>query len=144
MERLRSRNVLRTSALAVSMLFGAAACANYSGNGNEFVVRGEITEVGEQSLAADIYEIEETHGEADGWFEDGTSHRIHDNCDCHGAWSGRKTYGVVLDNAGEEIDISELQEGQCVEFTGKIRSNKEGKSHSDRPVFDTAQIVPCG
>lgn len=116
--------------------------ANYSGEGNEFEVKGVVTDPGEQSLKVRIYEIDETHGQANGWFEIGNVHQIHDNCDCHGAWSGRKTYGTVYDG-GMIIEPSEVLLGSCVDLVGKIRANQEGKYTSDRPVFDTAQIIPC-
>lgn len=143
MERLKNRNILRATACALALGFAAVGCANYSGNGNEFTVKGRVTDPGKQSLQVDIYEISETNGDADGWFEDGVSHRIHDNCDCHGTWSGRKQYGRVISNEGRQITPSEVSVGSCVEFEGKIRSDNEGKTYTDRPVYDTATVIAC-
>ena len=137
-------NVLKTVALTGALGAFAIGCANPSGEGNEFVVTGEVTHVGTQSIGADIFEIDETNGDANGWFEDGTYHVIHDNCDCHGFWSGRKQYGHVENFDGETIDISEVVVGECIEFTGKIRSDNDGKYTSERPVYEVAQVVPCG
>ncbi len=137
-------NTLRATALAVLLGVAAMGCANYSGDGNEFEVEGKVTKASEQSLTVDIYEIGETHGDANGWFEDGVSHKIHDNCECHGAWSGRKQYGEVRDYEGGVINPDEVAVGACVEVVGKIRSDKEGKSYTNRPVYDVAQLVPCG
>lgn len=138
------QNTLRTALLAAGLGLFAVGCANYSGDGNNFVVKGKVTDVGRQSIGVDIYDIEETHGDANGWFEDGVDHILHDNCDCHGFWNGRKKYGHVEDFDGNEIELSQVQEGSCVEFTGKIRSDQEGKTYDNRPVYDVAQIVPCG
>lgn len=143
MERLKNKNILRATACALALGIAAVGCANYSGNGNEFTVKGRVTDPGKQSLKVDIYEIDQTSGRANGWFEDGVSHRIHDNCDCHGAWTGRKQYGHVISNEGQEISPAEVTVGSCVEFEGKIRSNQEGKTHNDRPVYDTATVIAC-
>lgn len=124
---------------------GAAltGCADYSGEGNKFVVGGQVTNAGEQSLQAEIYDIVSTHGRADGWFELGEKHRIHDNCNCHGAWNGNKQYGEVRDFDGNVIEPSAVPLGACVEFDGKIKSNQEGKTWDDRPVFEIAQEIHC-
>lgn len=143
MERQTNKNIIRTLACAVGLGFVAVGCANYSGSGNEFTVKGRVTGTGESSLEVDVYEIDQTSGRANGWFEDGVSHRLHDNCDCHGFWSGRKQYGQVISNEGRLISPSDVTIGSCVEFDGKIRSNQEGKSHDDRPVYDTATEIAC-
>ena len=141
----RRHNVLRATALASLVGLFAVGCSssNYSGEGNEFKVKGEVTYVGRQSIGADIYEIEETSGDANGWFEDGEYHVLHDNCDCHGFWNGRKQYGEVKNIEGSDTEIAEVIVGSCVEFTGKIRSDAEGKTYDDRPVYDLAQIIHC-
>lgn len=136
-------NRLRALALALGLGAVAVSCANYSGEGNEFSVSGQVTNAGKQSLKAEIYDIGVTHGDAHNWFEIGHEHRLHDNCDCHGTWTGRKQYGIVLDLKGGEIEPSQVAVGSCVEFTGKIRSDNEGKYHTDRPVYDIAQLVRC-
>lgn len=118
-------------------------CANYSGDGNEFVVRGTVTEAGNESLKARITQVSEANGDAAGWFGVGNEHRLHDNCDCHGTWHGRKQYGIVLNLSGLEIEPSEVDPGACMEFSGKIRSDREGKTYNERPVYDIAQQVSC-
>lgn len=116
---------------------------NYSGEGYEFVVEGQVTDPGKESLKAEIYEIRDVNGMADGWFSIGNTHQLHDNCDCHGMWRGEKQYGEVRTEDGEVIEPSDVAIGACVAFTGAIRANNEGKTWTERPVYEVAQIVPC-
>ena len=124
--------------------FALAGCgANYSGNGNEFVVDGKVTDPGHHSLKARIYMVEEANGEADDWFKPGTVHQIHDNCNCHGWDASNKRYGTVYGLNGQELNPSEVAIGACVEFEGKIRADQEGKVTEDRPVYDVAKVEQC-
>lgn len=131
--------------LSVAALSLAVACGpNYSGEGNEFTVDGTVTTAGHHSLTADIYSVKKEEGQAEGWFENGISHQIHDNCDCGGGfWNGHIEVGRVLDLQGQEISPFQVAVGACVEFEGKIRADQEGKTHEDRPVYDLAQEIPC-
>jgi hypothetical protein len=130
------------SAAGVGML-GLAGCANYSGNGNEFMVEGQVTDPGEHSLKARITTIEYEHGEAEGWFEVGHIHQLHDNCDCHGALSSNKRYGTVLSVEGYPIQPSDVSVGACIRFIGRIRADHEGKTYHNRPVYNEAQVEQC-
>lgn len=141
---------LKPRSLAMGMVLGlgglmTVGCTdpNYSGEGYEFVVEGQVTDPGNESLKAEIYEIRETNGMADGWFEIGNVHQLHDNCDCHGMWTGNKQYGEVRSQEGAMIEPSMVVIGACVEFTGAIRANNEGKTWTERPVYEIAQIIPC-
>ncbi len=131
--------VLGLSALAVSGCSGP----NYSGEGNEFVVRGKVTDTGKQSVRAKIYQIDSTDGDATDWFSVGETEHLHDNCDCHGFWKSRKKYGTITEAGLVEISPSDVAIGSCIVFTGKIRSNAEGKTYDDRPVYEMANIIPC-
>lgn len=140
---VRSRGV--QAALAGALALTLLGCGNTSasGEGDEFVVQGRVTDPGEKSLKAAIYEIGETHDAADGWFEIGKEHQIHDNCDCDGFWMNRKQFGEVIDANGKSITPSDVAVGSCVVFSGSIRKNQEGKYTDDRPVYVTAQVIPC-
>ncbi len=140
---VRSRSV--QAALAGALALTLLGCGNTSasGEGDEFVVQGRVTDPGEKSLKATIYEIDETHDAAEGWFEIGKEHQIHDNCDCDGTWSKRKQYGTAYDMNGKVIEPSNVAVGACVVFSGSIRKDQEGKYTDDRPVYVTAQVIPC-
>lgn len=131
--------------LVLGVLLTPCSEASYSGDGNEFTVLGKVTYVGRQSIGTDVYEVVETNGRARGWFDDGVYHVIHDNCDCKSSWAGhsRTKVGHVEGVDGEEISMDDLNVGLCMRFTGKIRSDKEGKTYNNRPVYDVAQIIPC-
>jgi hypothetical protein len=138
----RRNGAIVFSVAALSMV---TACGpNYSGEGNDFTVDGTVTTAGSRSLTADIYGIKKEEGQAKGWFEDGVSHQIHDNCDCDSDfWTSNIKVGRVLDLQGQEIEPFQVAVGACVEFEGKIRADQEGKYHHDRPVYDVAQEIPC-
>lgn len=140
-KRRRSRGVILLSMAA----FGLTACGpNYSGEGNDFRVDGRVTTAGHRSLTVDVYNIKKEEGEANGWFEDGVSHQIHDNCNCSSDfWTSNEKVGHVLNLQGEEVEPFQVPLGTCVEFEGKIRANQEGKYHHDRPVYELAQEIPC-
>lgn len=135
---------LAAAGLGMAALLSGCSDASYSGESHEFQVRGKVTDAGDESLKVEVYQINSAAGKADGWFTVDQEHRLHDNCNCHGAWTGNKQYGQVLDVHKREIEPSEVDEGACVEFDGKIRSNQSGKTYQDRPVYDTAQIITCG
>lgn len=139
-----SRHYMYFAVPAGVLAFIGAGCGpNYSGNGNEFVVHGQVTDPGHHSLKARILEIDEAFGEADGWFKIGKVHQLHDNCDCHGFFDTNHRYGEVYDTYEQPISPSDVSVGACVKFVGKIRSNAEGKSWDDRPVYDTAEVEDC-
>lgn len=133
---------------AVAGIVALSGCSNYSGEGNEFVVVGQVTDPGEESLKADITKIIETNGDADGWFKIGHEHQLHDNCDCDdGFFRSNITVGKVLDFSGAEIEPDSVLEGACIVFEGTIRddltSNGKTSYGKPRPVYNTAQIVEC-
>ena len=129
--------------ISLALLTGCGTGPNYSGDGNDFMVDGKVDHAGKQSLTVRVYDVEEDRGRANGWFDDDGLHQIHDNCNCHGVWNGNKKYGHVLSLSGAEISPSDVPEGACVAFTGKIRSNHVGKTWDDRPVYDLAKVVLC-
>lgn len=122
------------------VVFLALIVSACSAEGDEFSVHMRSTDIGKQSIKGEITEIDYDHD----WFTLGNVHQIHDNCDCHGTWNGHKKYGTVLDHDGEEIQLDDLEVGQCLHLTGRIRADQEGKYYYDRPVYDTAQREPCG
>jgi len=142
-EQLKSRAYYLLALPAGALALSGCAGPNYSGNGNEFIVHGKVTDPGKHSIKARIYEVDEAYGEADGWFKPDTVHQLHDNCDCHGFWSSNKKYGVVYSNNGYEISPNYVAVGACVRFEGKMRANQEGKMTEDRPVYDNAQVETC-
>ena len=142
----KSRKLRRTAlgALGATGLLLLSGCTsrNFSGEGNEFVVDGKVRHGGDQSITIDVYSILKEEGDAKGWFEDGDKHQVHDNCKCGGGWDTEKTYGKVYNAENVEIEPSELREGQCVELTGSIHDT-HGKYNDPRPVYDTAEVIPC-
>jgi hypothetical protein len=142
-EKLKRSKLPPLLAIPAGAMALAGCGANYSGEGNEFIIHGKVTDPGKHSLKANIYEIDIADGEADGWFKIGTKHQIHDNCDCHGFWSSNKKYGVVYNLQGYETSPSQVAVGACVRFDGKIRADQEGKTTDDRPVYDVAQVEEC-
>lgn len=141
-----TRKWLLVVGLVLTSILGACGewTADYTGEGNRFTVEMSIVEVGSQSVRGEILRIDEANGRADGWFKIDNTHRIHDNCDCHGFWRSRKKYGRVFDNSGQEITLDDLTGNECLRLEGRIRSNSEGKTWDDRPVFDNATVQPCG
>lgn len=145
MERLRIFE-RRPVQAALGILMGATALSacgqyNYSGEGNEFSVTGVVLDAGDQSLKIDVEEVDYVNGWSKGWMDDMDGHRVHDNCDCHGTWTGRKQYGEVYDLDGEVIEPSEVAVGACVHMVGAIRTDSDGKTSHRRPVYETAQIL---
>ncbi len=143
LEKLSKRRIPLVSALAAGGLMLAACGPNYSGDGNDFVVQGKVTDPGAHSLKARIFEVDDADGSADGWFHVGTVHQLHDNCNCHGWLSSNKRYGEVLNVHGDQISPTDVAVGACVIFTGKIRANQVGKNYKNRPVYETAQVEQC-
>jgi hypothetical protein len=145
MEKFNPKNLRRGlvgCGLTALLLTGCGAY-NYSGNGNEFTVTGEVTDPGDESLKVRIHEVVDADGKAKGWFKPEHVHQIHDNCDCHGTWHGRKQYGEVHDVDGSVIEPAHVAVGACVVVEGKIRTDQDGKYTSTRPVYDVAQLVDC-
>jgi hypothetical protein len=145
MEKLRNNGNRKLAALGVATI-SLAGCAypNYSGEGNEFTITARVSDGREQSLKVLPGRIIEAHGAAEDWFHIGEEHQIHDNCDCDDDGSNRKTYGVVLDKNGNAMEPDDVLDDTCVLIEGKIRDDKEGKTHNERPVFDKVQIIECG
>lgn len=134
---------LRSVALVSALALGAVGCYNYSGEGNEFTVYGEVTDPGEESLKVRVTGIEEANGEADGWFKIGAEHQLHDNCNCHGAFKANEQTGFVYDGNEAVIEPSSVMAGKCVVVTGAIRNHKVGKYTHERPVYETVYVSPC-
>jgi len=130
-------------AIPVGALALAGCGPNYSGNGNEFVVQGKVTDPGKHSLKAEILEVDKASGQATHWFKINHIHQLHDNCDCHGWGHSNKRYGHVYDLQNYEISSSEVAIGACVRFEGKIKADSNGKTSEDRPVYDVAQVEDC-
>jgi hypothetical protein len=103
---IRGRIHWQAAALAVSIAL--VGCADYSGEGDEFRVRGEVVEAGDESLKVRISGIDYTYGRAEDWFELDAVHQLHDNCECHGFWSGKRTYGIVYDENNDIIEPDEV------------------------------------
>lgn len=128
--------------LAVSFVV-LAACANTSGEGNEFVVTGTITALGDQSITIDDVTVREALGEATDWFIDG-AHQVHDNVrTCVALGDGRRTVGrVVVD--GQPSTLGGLKPGDVVEVTGTIRESAlkcgQPARYALRPVFDVVEV----
>lgn len=116
---------------------------NYEGEGNEFVIRGPIQDIGDNSVQILPIEVLEGNGAAEDWFEPDDPTRVHDNYE--GEWCTQQEVGVVLDVQGVEQELDALEEGQWVEIHGRIRESKTscGKTPTwdDRPVFDTVQEI---
>ncbi len=142
MEILKSP-VVRKVVAGGALVLALAGCTNYSGEGNEFDVHGKVIDAGKQSLTVKLQSVESAQGDASDWFKVGEEHQLHDNCDCHGFWRGRKQYGQAYAETGEKIEPSEVAIGSCVEFFGKIRTDSDGKFTSERPVYDRAEVEPC-
>ncbi len=121
-----------------------ASCANTSGKGNEFVVTGTITTLGDQSITIDDVIVGEAFGEATDWFIDG-AHQVHDNYrTCETLGYGRKTVGrVVVD--GQSAGLDSLSPGDVVEVTGTIRESAlqcgQRTRYEFRPVFDVVELT---
>jgi len=146
MEKISSRRRAGGVVVAGLAAVSLTGCGpNYSGYGNSFVVRGVVTDPGQQSLKANIYEVKKEEGDARGWFDDEANHQIHDNCTCaDGGWIvDNKTVGRAVDLNGNEVPPFQVPIGACVEFTGKIRDDKQGKNNYERPVYDLAREIPC-
>lgn len=144
MEKVSQRRLFKGAAI-LGLVAGLSACGpNYSGEGNDFKVKGIVLDAGQRSLTVDVYKIEQENGDAHGWFEDGRIHQIHDNCNCSGGfWNDNKKVGEVYDFNGRVVQPSEVAVNTCVEFTGKIRAHHRGKAHPERPVYEVAQEIPC-
>src|SRR5688572_29037342 len=97
----------RILAILVLVVLALAAC---SAEGDDFTVHMDVKKVGDQSVTGEITRIDRDHG----WFTLGNTHQIHDNCDCHGFWNNRKTYGTVLDYHGNTISLDDLDDRTCL------------------------------
>lgn len=148
--RDESRGGRRKAAIAfvggAGLTLTLAGCANYTGEGNEFVARGIVKETTWQSISADVYAIPAASGEAKSFLGVGDDEEFHDNCDCDdsGFFVERVKIGDLHDQDGNVISPVTLAVGTCVEFRGAIRSDNDGKTDHERPVYEWAQVVPCG
>lgn len=116
---------------------------NYEGEGNEFIIRGPVLDVGDDSVKILPLEIVDADGKAKNWFHTDDETRVHDNY--KNGWCNQKEVGDVYDVNGLEEDLDDLQEGEWVEIHGKIRESKVhcGKHPrwNWRPVFDSVQEI---
>lgn len=147
MEKLHNKNIRRFS-LAALVCVGAlalAGCDNTEGAGNKFVIRGTVTEVGEQSVKLNNISVKSAEGEAVGWFDDGKQHQVHDNYrDC--GWSNSEhDVGNEFAVDGTSEDLGAVAVGENIELTGKIRDSYSrcGKysEYELRPVYDSLQEI---
>lgn len=124
---------------------GIAGCSNYEGKGNDFDVTIAVEESTHQSITGHTVEVRRADGEAADWFAVlGDVDEFHDNCDCDGLWRSRKQYGEVRNIKGDLIKPGTLSVGQCIAMQGKIRVDFDGETNHTRPVYEVAQVVPCG
>ncbi len=133
---------------AGTLSLASCTAPNYEGAGNDFRVRATVEETTWQSITANVYRIDIAEGEAtdEMWFAaTGQTEEFHDNCDCDdsGFFTERITIGELHDG-GVKVSPETLAVGTCVEFTGKIRVDNDGKYSHDRPVYELAEVVPCG
>lgn len=145
MEKLRTKEpkTNRKGCMAVCAAIGGGAillagCSNLSGEGNEFKVEGRVVSVGDRSVTVETVRVDEAHGDAKGWFDDGKKHQVHNNYKDN--WCDMKTVGHEFTAAGVPESLDDLQTGELVELDGKIRDSYTycGKyaHYQERPVFD--------
>lgn len=116
---------------------------NYSGEGNEFTIRGPIIDVGDNSVKILPVVILEVNGKATSWFDIDDETRIHDNYENKGC--DQKEVGIIYDAYRNPMELDGLDVGEWVEVVGKLRESKSacGKyaSWDWRPVFDVVQEI---
>lgn len=141
-EILRSPNARRASGAAAIALLFFAGCVdpNYDGEGNDFIIRGPIQDVGDNSIQILPLEVVEAEGKAEDWFHGDDPTRVHDNY--KDEWCNQDEVGEVFDADGNPQLLADIQEGEWVELSGQIRESKTscGKTPmwDHRPVFETA------
>lgn len=168
MEKLTPRR--KKMALVGAIMMGSAlltACSSdpvdYEGTGNEFVVRGIVSDSEEDGLIQihepDLVAIEAT-GKAATWFAKGKGQEAFgDEFDFlqkysqePGGWlsCGSDVYvGIVYNMYGDQIQPQEVPQGAVVEIAGKIRESmyyqSTGKSghctDEDLAVYDTVRVM---
>jgi hypothetical protein len=143
----QKNKVIAATALGIGafVMSGCGALEqNYSGEGNEFTIRGPILDVGDNSVKIMPLEILEVNGKSESWFETDDETRVHDNYKNSGC--DQKEVGVIYDQFGTGENLDDLQAGEWVEITGKIRESKSscGKTQAWnwRPVFDVVREIP--
>ena len=135
--------------IAVLVLVASlAACGNYAGNGNDFVVRATVTESSHDAVRIKDVKVESTTGEANGWFDDNggwfeQDHLVlHNNFhDGRSIWVPKTYVGQAYDANHQKIELEDVKVGAHIKAVGKIRSDKRGKSFSSRAVFGQLYVV---
>jgi hypothetical protein len=145
---------LRLAPFAVAACAGALAMSgcgeNLSGKGNEFVIEGEVVKAGHNSVRLGHITVIDAQGKAEGWFDDGKTHKIHDNYRTCNFW-GNLDWHVVGDEAaieGRAETLQDVKTGESVRLTGKIRDSYndcgDDEETETRPVFDQLrEVVPA-
>jgi hypothetical protein len=126
------RQFIPLALLLTFLLLVLRACSNYSGKGNEFVLRAQIVSVGERSITVDNITLNSARGKAKSWFDKGT-HQIQNN---YVQRLHRHTIGHVYSSDKREISLDDLHAGQWVVMYGSVRSSAKGKYSYYRPVYD--------
>lgn len=145
MEKIKYKKSFAAAAIMGAGALLVAGCGpNYSGDGNEFKVEGQVTDPGDHSLKARIFQIDEAYGQAEDWFSLDHVHQLHDNCYCDGGFTqDMEKVGEVQSRKGDEISPQQVAIGSCVVFIGRIRASKSGKYSHDRPVYELARVEDC-
>jgi hypothetical protein len=145
---------LRLAPFAVAAVSGALAVAGCgaetSGSGNDFKIEGDVVLAGHNSVSINHIEVLKAEGEAEGWFEDGKIHKVHDNYrKCDGSWGGLKIHvaGTETTIEGRAESMADVKPGDSVRLEGKIRDSFTFCGKTDewesRPVFDRLhELVP--
>ena len=137
----------RSLATAASLTL-IASCGsfdrNYEGSGNEFTIRGPITDVGEKSIKIYPKEVLNAEGAAEGWFSEDAVTQVHNNYGDSGCNDHEVDYQII-DEAGNPEGLDMLQEGDWVEIQGRIRESKkscgDSPSWGETPVFDEVHEI---
>jgi len=161
------RRRLMAAGLILAGSSAQAGCSNepvdYVGTGNEFVLRGTVSDSEDDGLVQvpeDQFELLEAHGKAQSFFRDpndpgllvGEVDFLQKYSKAPGGWlsCGDDVYiGEVFDTQGNEIQPEDLNPGDEIEITGTIRQSmyyqSTGKSgycnEEDLAVYDSIRIV---
>lgn len=158
--------IRRACAAAGLALLGSGAlgaCSSeapdYQGVGNEFVVRGIVSDSEEDGLVQVSEEdlvVLETAGRADTWFAEGDGQEFLGDefnfLQTYGeeseSWwkcADEVEVGEVFDVNGQEIEPEQLQPGDVVEIQGRIHdsTDRRGKRcrEEELAVYDTITVV---
>ncbi|MES2971878.1 MAG: hypothetical protein V4702_06175 [Patescibacteria group bacterium] len=135
---LESKGMVRSGIVALGLSTALASCGisfngekgNYSGQGNDFILEGTVTEVGERSIELDSGHVAVTKDEGESadivraYIRRESPVQIHDNYknrDCN-----RQTVGTVYERVAEEEYMQELDEirpGDIVRVEGQTRDS---------------------